>query len=153
MGVNNNKLITHELDDYLAHYGVLGMKWGVRKDGKPQGFQYGKKGRKKAKKTKAVSEDKNISNKLSRRDPDTLSNQELQTLNRRLELEANYNRLMANEKTTLKVGYDHVDKTFKATLGATKTALDVVKVIDRLSKLSETPTYELGKKLLEKVKR
>lgn len=26
---------------YLAHYGVKGMHWGVRKDGKPQGWQGG----------------------------------------------------------------------------------------------------------------
>ena len=25
--------------EVLAHYGVLGMKWGVRKDGRPQGYQ------------------------------------------------------------------------------------------------------------------
>lgn len=30
--------------DHIAHYGVMGQKWGVRKDGKPQGFQYGKNG-------------------------------------------------------------------------------------------------------------
>ena len=30
----NEKPISPEV---LAHYGVLGMKWGVRKDGKPQG--------------------------------------------------------------------------------------------------------------------
>lgn len=33
---------------YLVHYGVMGMKWGVRKDGMPQGFQYDEQREKKS---------------------------------------------------------------------------------------------------------
>lgn len=32
-------------DNTLAHYGVLGMRWGVRKDGRPQGWQGSGNGR------------------------------------------------------------------------------------------------------------
>lgn len=38
--------------DYLEHYGVRGMKWGVRKDGKPQGYQGGSGSSRKRKKSK-----------------------------------------------------------------------------------------------------
>lgn len=32
------KFMTSELDDFLAHYGVMGMKWGVRKDNYSSGY-------------------------------------------------------------------------------------------------------------------
>ena len=69
------------MDKELFHFGVKGMKWGVRKDrNKKSGY----------------SEDYNQTVDLRKRDPKTLSNKELQALNTRLQLERTNNQLRRN---------------------------------------------------------
>ena len=114
-------------DDYLAHYGVLGMKWGVRKDGRPQGHQSGKTNSKRKKKVSvAVSEDKKQSNVLLKKHPDDLSNVELKRLNNRMELESNYKRLTKTDKSKFQKGYDYV-KTGLAVAGTATAAYNLAK--------------------------
>lgn len=64
--------------DYLEHYGVKGMKWGVRK---------------KRKVSREVSKDYSEAKKLSKKRPSELSNEQLRQLNKRLQLEQEYKRL------------------------------------------------------------
>lgn len=58
---------------YLMHYGVKGMKWGVRK--------------------KNYSDDYNSTKELRKKSYKELSNKELRELNERMNLESNYKRL------------------------------------------------------------
>ena len=114
-------------DDYLAHYGVLGMKWGVRKAGHPQGHQSGKTSSKRKKKVSIdVSEDKKQSNVLLKKHPDDLSNVELKRLNNRMELESNYKRLTKTDKSKFQKGYDYV-KTGLAVAGTATAVYNLVK--------------------------
>lgn len=64
--------------DYLEHYGVKGMKWGVRKRRKP---------------SRSVSKDYFEARSLSKKRPSELSNEQLRQLNKRLQLEQEYKRL------------------------------------------------------------
>ena len=64
-------------DNELIHYGVLGMKWGVRK----------------ARKSSNPSEDSKTASKIKQKNLDEMSNQDLRTLNTRLQLEQQYKQL------------------------------------------------------------
>jgi len=90
--------MTETIDEVLAHYGVRGMKWGVRKnrDGTV----------KTARKTTPVSEDaaaaKVSKAKTKTGGTDALSNKELQQLVNRMNLEQQYSRLNKGNSLTNK---------------------------------------------------
>ena len=72
---------------YLAHYGVLGMKWGVRKKSKSRsnGFSFGSH--------KHYSKDYTDTKDIRKKSSKELSNDQLRVLNKRMGLEQDYNRL------------------------------------------------------------
>ncbi len=97
--------------DTLYHFGVKGMRWGVRKDRTKTG----------RKKRSQGSGDYQRSRKLKRRSLKNLSNKQLEQLNRRLELEQNYKRL---NPSTAKKGY----KIVQTLVGVGSTAMTAYKL-------------------------
>lgn len=83
------------VDSILAHYGVKGMRWGVRR--RSGGVSIGRRAK------PIPSEDKEQANaaraKIGKRgNTDALTNKEMQTLVTRMNLEKNLNQLLANQK-------------------------------------------------------
>lgn len=79
-----------EILNELEHYGVKGMKWGVRKDRSSKSSGPKKKSARseaRAKKKKAAAE------KKAANDPKNLSNDELRKQNERMRLEQEFKRL------------------------------------------------------------
>lgn len=100
------------LDEVLAHYGILGMKWGVRRSDRQLARARGRRKEtgkpvtptKKAKREAARSEDAKAADeakkKAKKSGPSALSNQELQQLNTRLNLEQQYNKLAGQRQSS-----------------------------------------------------
>lgn len=131
--------MTESSEDYeLFHYGVKGMKWGVRKSG--GGVRTSRLERKlaeKAAESKTHSSDHKTAQKLRAKPLPTMSNDDIRTLNKRLELETNYARLMEStrKKGTIEKGLDF--------------ALGVNKKTDRLATAYNSPTASLVKKAFQ----
>lgn len=113
------------MDDFLEHYGVKGMKWGVRKASKASAPQ--------------KSEDYLRARQLKRKPTSSLSNSELKFLNERLNLEQNAARLNPN---TVKKGRD-MAKEIVTTVGVIASVVGLVKT--PLGKAA----IEQGKKVVE----
>jgi len=71
--------------NYLAHHGVKGMKWGIRKSTKTGGSS--------KKKQVNMSEDAKEAARLKKKSLDELSTAEINRLNNRIQAEQNYRRL------------------------------------------------------------
>lgn len=122
-----------EVEDVLAHFGVLGMKWGVRRGesgGGPQAVTVTQRkpgGRLKAKGGKGHGADNDAvgavaaARKAKKSGVHSLSNQELQKLVQRMNLEQQYVGLKEKEPNALRNGMAAIKKV----LGLGKTLNEV----------------------------
>lgn len=93
----------------LQHYGVLGMKWGVRKDRSGSRFARRKRA--------PNSEDYERAKTLKKKSVKQLSNAELRELNNRMQLESQYRNLKKQNITAgQKFVNDVVHETVKSTM-------------------------------------
>ncbi len=99
-----------DADDILEHYGIKGMKWGVRRSDEQLARARGKTPR-----SEDSSKAKESLGKAKTSGAGTLSNRELQELNKRLNLEKNYADLI-RPKTKQSKPLSKEDKEFIAFL-------------------------------------
>lgn len=125
---------TTSKDLELFHYGIKGMKWGVRRKEGPDGTVSSRlKGRKKSDDTPESEDSKRVKG-LRGKKVSSLSNSELKELNKRLDLEQNYSRLTKKPSS--------VQKGIKYT----QTGLTVVGLATAAYKLKDNDLVKAVKK-------
>ena len=109
------KDLYHKSNKILEHFGILGMKWGIRRPVGPDGLV----------KRKTLSEDYIKSRELKKKGAKALSTQELQDLTKRMNFERQLRDLSISEVTK---GADYA-----------KAALAVTTTVSSLYAISKTP--------------
>ena len=120
-------------DDYLAHHGIKGMKWGVRRYQNKDG-SYTNAG--KSRLRSQNSSDYEETRPLRKKSPKQLSNEELKKLNKRLNLETEYRRLNPRG-------------IFRGQQAA-KTVISIAGTIGGLYAITNSSWVEIGKEVLLK---
>lgn len=105
-------------DDVLIHYGVKGMKWGVRRSREERARARAAR--------KQESEDYQQAKQLRKKKPSQMSNAELRKLNERMQLEQTYANLMSKQGNAVTRGNDYV----KSALAVAKTGADVYNTLN-----------------------
>ena len=106
-------------DNYLAHYGVLGMKWGVRKDKTKGGLR--------KRKSTPVHDDYRKAH--SGKSVKSMSDSELRSVNNRLQMERQYSELTRKTSKGKKVV-----NTLIKTAGTIAAAEAAYKTYNRIGK-------------------
>lgn len=119
------------MDNELYHYGVLGMKWGVRRD---RSRSSGSSRRKKSRLN--LSDDARTAEKLKKKKLGEMSNAELRKLNERQNLERNYRQLNKS----------HIAKGMAFVTSAAATTGTIIALYNNSGKL-----INIGKKFVKKI--
>lgn len=99
--------------DYLTHYGVKGMRWGVRRERESKGGSSGLKNPfKKEPPSKDAAQAKALQKRIKKNGLDNLTNEELQALTKRMQLTQNYKNL-ANPKKQQNAGAKFVKEVLE----------------------------------------
>lgn len=112
-------------NDVLAHFGIKGMRWGVRRT--PEQLGHRKKG-----KSNNRSEDEKEVSSLRKKKTKNLSNKELEKITKRMNLERQYSELKRKE---ISAGEQYVNSVLKyATTAATIYGLSKSPMVKDLKK-------------------